>query len=141
MAKPRSQNFNVHTDKNVFGAITYCVCSNIIRIGRRSCANRYNRSGGFVVHNPAEQVSTHVTHRELVPRRTKNAANSKCTTDLSGGFSLLHSRNAPPEVAIHRIVSSHHRKRSVCSWACFTAIRAFDLSSVLHVEPDPAVES
>ena len=58
-------------------------------------------------HNPAEQVSVHGSHSELVPDRTKNAAISKCTTDLSGGFSSSDSRNARSEVAVPGVVDNH----------------------------------
>ena len=131
----------MHTEKNVFGAITYCLGRAINRKGRRSRANRYNRSGGFVSHNPAEPVSALGSQREFVTGRTKKAAVRKCTTDLSGGFSSSDCGDAPGDVGIYCMVNDHLRGQSVCSWACFTAIRTFDLSSVLHVEPDPAMES
>lgn len=94
-----------------------------------------------MLHNPVERVSVHVSHRELVADRTKSFAIGKCTTDLSGSFSLLDCRDSSREVAIQHLVSSLFGKQSACSLACFTVIRAFDLSSVLHVEPDPAMES
>ena len=92
-------------------------------------------------HNPVEPVSARGSQREFATGRTKKAADRKCTTDLSGGFSSSGRGDAPGEVGIYCMVNDHLRRRSFFSWACFAAIRAFDLSSVLHVELDPAMES
>ena len=98
--KPRSQIFNVHTEKNVFGAITYFGRRHVIHKGRASRVNHYNLSGEFALHNPAERALVHGSQPELVSDRTKNAVIRKCTTDLSCGFSPSDSRNTSGEVQL-----------------------------------------
>jgi hypothetical protein len=49
----------VHTEKNVFGAITYFGRRHVIHKGRAFRVNHYNLSGEFALHNPAERALVH----------------------------------------------------------------------------------